>query len=136
MIKIRKKGFTLIEVIVSLFIISIVIIGSVGFYNMGRKLLNTTYSQGIINSNLRIAQEFVAEKVENSATLILNGNNILIDGNRLFVDKMILRYGTGSQQIATDIVDVFIENLGDDICRVTIKGEYEVLSTIVKRGEG
>lgn len=134
--KARKRGFTLVEVVSSLFIISIVIIGSVSFYNMGRKLLFITNEQGIINSNLRIAHEFVVDKIEESATVIIKGGEILIDGDRLFVDKRILRYKAASQQIAPDIVKVLVEDIGEDLFRVTIQGEHEDLSTIVKRGEG
>lgn len=132
--KVCKKGFTLIEVISSLFIVSIVIVGTISFYNMGSKLLFTTDNQGIINANLRIAQEFIVDKVEESLS-INQRSGISIDGQKLFVKDRILRYGTSSQQISIDIVKVLIDEVDKDLYRVTVVGEYETLSTIVKRGE-
>lgn len=131
----RKRGFTLVEGIVSLLIISIVIITSLNFYRVSKKLLLETENQGHINSNLRIAQEFIVDKVRNSNDLILDKGSIFIDGKRLFVEKNILRYNTASQQISTDIVKVSVENMENSIYRITVSGEYETISTIVKRGD-
>lgn len=136
MIKVnRKRGFTLVEGVVSLLIISIVIITSLNFYRVSKKLLLESENQGNINSNLRIAQEFIVDKVRNSSDLILDKGSIFIDGKRLFVEKNILRYNTASQQISTDIVKVSVENMENSIYRITVFGEYETMSTIVKRGD-
>ncbi|KMT21332.1 PilW family protein [Clostridium cylindrosporum] len=135
MFKGKKRGFTLIEAISSLFIISIVVIGSLNFYKISGNLLSSSENQGIINTNLRIAQEFIVDKVKNSSTIRLNGSSILIDGDRLFVERSILRYGSASQQISPDIMKVSVEDIGSNLYRINTIGEYETLSTIVKRGE-
>lgn len=134
-IKRKSRGFTLVEGVVSLLIISIVVITSLNFYRVSKKLLLEGEKQGNINSNLRIAQEFIVDKVRNSENLVLDNGSIFIDGKKLFVEKNILRYNTASQQISTDIIKVSIENMENSICRITVTGEYETISTFVKRGD-
>lgn len=135
MIKNRKKGFTLIESMSALFIISIVVIWTLKFYKQSNSMIRSIESETTINTNLRIAQEFLVEKVRDSNTILLNGGSIIINGERIFVQNGILRLKTESQQIAPNVAKVTVENLGDNTYRITTIGKYETLSTIVKKRE-
>lgn len=131
---IRKKGFTLVEGICSLLIITIVIIGVLNFYKISNRLLLTTEVQTTSNSNLRIAQEFLAERIRKGSSITVGDKIIIIDNNSIYVENGILRYGTSSQQISPDIESVLIEDIGNDLYKIILNGKNEKLLTIVKRG--
>lgn len=131
----RKEGFTLVEGVCSLLIITMVLIGVLNFYKITNKRLLITENQTIINGNLRIAQEFLVEKIRKSNSIKVNGNLIFIDENHVYIEKNILRYGTSSQQISPNISNVSIENMGGNTYKVITSGEFETLSTVVKRGD-
>ena len=130
----RKKGYTLVENLVALFIIAIVIIGSVKFYIESKKSLNNINNKSTMYTNLKISQEFIVNKVRECNEININSGKIYIDGNELYVRGEILRYKTSSQQISPDIIKVSIENIGDDTYKVTIKGRADTVVSIVKRG--
>ncbi|MEG0641723.1 MAG: prepilin-type N-terminal cleavage/methylation domain-containing protein [Clostridium sp.] len=131
----RRNGFTLVEVITSVFILCIVVLGTVKFYRSINNAVETTNTQASIDVNLRIAQEFMAYKVRSSNTIILRAGIINIDGKELFVRDEMLRYGTASQHISPNVMKISIENLGQDLYRVSTIGQYESLTSIVKRGD-
>lgn len=130
-----KKGYTIVENLVALFIVSIVIIGSVKFYIESKKALNNISNKSVMLTNLKISQEFVVNKVKEANDININSGKIYIDGNELYVKNNILRYKTSSQQISPNIIKVSIESVGEDIYKITIYGEEDTAISIVKRGD-
>ncbi len=130
-----KKGYTIVENLVALFIVSIVIIGSVKFYIESKKALNNISNKSVMLTNLKISQEFVVNKVKEANEININSGKIYIDGNELYVKNNILRYKTSSQQISPNIIKVSIESVGEDIYKITIYGEEDTAISIVKRGD-
>lgn len=123
----KKKGFTLIESIVSLFIFLIIVIVSLDFYGYSISLskeLNNNNSD-IINAN--IAFDFITDKIRTGRIQLINSinNNRLevfktSDGGILYIKNGILRYNSDSQQIVPDINYVFVEKKSDKLYKVTI----------------
>ncbi|MCX7695069.1 MAG: prepilin-type N-terminal cleavage/methylation domain-containing protein [Caloramator sp.] len=131
----KKKGFTLIESIVALFIFLIIVIVSLDFYGYSislNKELNNNNSD-IINAN--IAFDFITDKIRTGKIQLINSinNNRLevfktSDGGILYIKNGILRFNSDSQQIVPDINYVFVEKKSDKLYKVTIttksKNEY------------
>lgn len=130
-----KKGYTIVENLVALFIVSIVIIGSVKFYIESKKTLNNISNKSVMLTNLKISQEFIVNKVKEANEININSGKIYIDGNELYVKNNILRYKTSSQQISPNIIKVSIESVGEDTYKITIQGEEDSAISIVKRGD-
>ncbi|MEG2338543.1 MAG: prepilin-type N-terminal cleavage/methylation domain-containing protein [Clostridium sp.] len=131
----KKRGFTLIEALVGVIILSITIIGCVKFYKSVSQSYSVIDKKGESSVNLQIAHEFTVSKVQEASDINLLGHDYLIDGNRIFVQNGTLRYITASQHIAPNISEFKIEHVSNNLYRITTGTTFERLSTIVKRGE-
>lgn len=136
----KKKGFTLIEIIAALFIFSIIVAITFNFINFNNYLFSNISSSVDKKGNLRIAMDFVIEKIRNGNVIIIEENNgkVTIDGKSIYVKNNILRYDVDSQQIAPEITDfkVFHENETSGLYRVRIVSEiYSFETFVMKRGK-
>ncbi|TDT61964.1 PilW family protein [Fonticella tunisiensis] len=136
----KKKGFTLIEIIAALFIFSIIVAITFNFINFNNYLFSNISSSVDKKGNLRIAMDFVIEKIRNGNVIIIEENNgkVTIDGKSIYVKNNILRYDVDSQQIAPEITDfkVFLENETSGLYRVRIVSEiYSFETFVMKRGK-
>lgn len=132
----KKKGFTLVEIMITLFILSIIAAVSLGFYISNRRAytsLSHSVEEGV---NVRIALEYFFRRIESSNNVLLIENR---DGDEIEVDEITV-YSVDTLPkfyIYIDGEKIFII---DDIIRCNQKSEHVVSGiksfTIKKNGEG
>lgn len=132
----KKKGFTLVEIMIALFILSIIAAVSLGFYITNRRAytsLSCSVEDGV---NVRIALEYLFRRIENSNNVLLIENR---DGSEIEVDEITVNSVNTLPKfyIYIDGEKIFII---DDIIRCNQKSEHVVSGiksfTIKKNREG
>lgn len=152
----KKSGFTLIEVMISLCILSILMLVTFNFvlYN------DRNYSRsgkGIDESvNLRIGLEFLVNQIASADRVELvnlsgsaNAINVIsissyspgvylkitygTDVDKIYILRNILRYNTASEQIVSGIKSFSIEDRGRGVYKISISSEKQTLSTLIYR---
>lgn len=149
----ERRGFTLIEIIISLSILSILIVMSLGFVYGNEKIYSSTSKDIDGNVNLRIGLEFLineildADKVELvdkssgreivSKSIIVTtvsgttGSYLKINGDLVYIKNSILRNDTLSQQVVSGIKAFSIEDRGEGLYKIVISSDKSSLSTII-----
>lgn len=149
----ERRGFTLIEIIISLSILSILIVMSLGFVYGNEKIYSSTSKDIDGNINLRIGLEFLineildADKVELvdkssgreivSKSIIVTtvsgttGSYLKINGDLVYIKNSILRNDTLSQQVVSGIKAFSIEDRGEGLYKIVISSDKSSLSTII-----
>lgn len=122
-----KKGYTLIEVMVSLFIFFIIISLTLEFisFSMGLNMDLKGRSSDLINATIAI--DFIQDKIRTGNIEPINNYNkdrleILktFDGSILYLKNGILRYSTDSQQITPNIDYVFVEKISNNLFKISV----------------
>lgn len=153
----ERRGFTLIEIIISLSILSILIVMSLGFVYGNEKIYSSTSKDIDGNVNLRIGLEFLineildADKIElidkssgkeivSRSILVTNvsgtiGSYLKINGDLVYIKNSILRNDTLSQQVVSGIKAFSIEYRGEGLYKIVISSDKSSLSTIIYKRE-
>ncbi|SHF02401.1 MULTISPECIES: PilW family protein [Caloramator] len=123
----KKKGFTLIESIVALFIFLIIVFISLDFYSF---TIGINKKVGKDNSdiiNATIALDFISDKIRTDKIQLINSmnkNRLEIfktsDGGILYIKNGILRFNVDSQQIVPQIDYVLVEKKSEKLYKITI----------------
>lgn len=152
----RKKGFTLIEIMISLCILSILVLITFNFVLYNDKNYSSS-GKGIDESiNLRIGLEFLVNQIASAdrvELIDLSGtvNAIKVtsissynpgvylkitygaDVDKVYILRNILRYNTASEQIVSGIESFSIEDRGRGLYKISISSESQTLSTLIYR---
>jgi prepilin-type N-terminal cleavage/methylation domain-containing protein len=152
----KRRGFTLIEVLVSISILSIIAVSTLSFVGSSDSLGRDIIERVEENMNLRIGLEYLAREIQGADSVRLikkvnysetevdeieassvssnPGFYIYIDGEKLFLIKNILRRHTESQQIVSGIKSFYIKSEEGELYTIKISSENYSLSTrIYKR---
>jgi prepilin-type N-terminal cleavage/methylation domain-containing protein len=129
----RKKGFTLIEVISVVAILSIITAVSLNFFNFNNRVFYTICSSVDKKANMRIAMEFIYTRIRDSQTISFPNRILTVDGKRIYIKNNILRYDVDSQQVAPLITELNIVDKGSGLYEISLFSEEYTLSTFVKR---
>ncbi|MCX7951159.1 MAG: prepilin-type N-terminal cleavage/methylation domain-containing protein [Clostridiales bacterium] len=125
----KKKGFTLIETMISLFIFSIIVFLVLDFYGFNERLNKNLIDDSNDLLNGYIAVDFISDTIRKNKIEIIdknqNGRCEIIkttDGQTLYLkgSNGILRYASDSQQITINILDVKVEKIRDKLYKVAV----------------
>jgi prepilin-type N-terminal cleavage/methylation domain-containing protein len=134
-----KKGFTLIEILVVLFIFSIIVVVCLNFFTTNNKIYSKVSKDVDKHSNVRIALEFVSKKIRDGKTIVISdsGRKISVDSKYIYLNNNILRYDTDSQQIASGITDINFQevNAEDGLYKIKITSNDYSLTTLIDKRE-
>jgi prepilin-type N-terminal cleavage/methylation domain-containing protein len=154
--RVKCKGLTLVEVLISIFLLSIIAVLTLGFVNSSNYLRRQAASRVDENMNLRIGLEYLAREIQEAKSLKLiekinhsetevdefeaesvSSNPrfyVYIDGERLFLIDNIIRRHTESQQIVSGIKTFSIKYNEEGLYTLKISSEKHSVSTrIYKR---
>lgn len=134
----RKSGFTLIETVLVLFIISLISIASLSFIQFNINLFRNMEDSIDKQSNIRIAVDFVYDRIKEAKDIKVFDDEIMLDGKRVYVKNNILRYDTDSQQIACGInqIKVYeIKNNGKLYCINVSSGDFSQTTLVLNRSD-
>lgn len=130
----NRKGFSLIELIVAIFIFSLIVLTCSSIYTVNIKSFN--YMDECVEErvNLRIAMDFLADLIRDGQSIVIEGNNVTIDGKRIYLINNILRYHTDSQQIANNVTSFKVSKLNENGLYniILTSGKYS-LNTLIKK---
>jgi prepilin-type N-terminal cleavage/methylation domain-containing protein len=128
----NKKGFTLIEVVLSLSILCIIAVISIDFIKLNDRVFYNISDSIDRKSNLRIAMEFLYRTIRDCDSIEILSNGIKVDNERIYIKNNILRYSVDSQQIAPNITNFSVDKITDILYKIHISSEDAELITFVK----
>jgi prepilin-type N-terminal cleavage/methylation domain-containing protein len=137
----KKKGFTLIEVLIVLFILGIVAAVSMDFFISSRKVYSKISDGVDKQANVRIAMEFITRHIRNAKSISLSkdsgGKDVLtIDGDKLYLRyDNILRFKVDSQQIASNITAFNAVDMGSGVYKITVTSDDYSQTTLISQRE-
>jgi prepilin-type N-terminal cleavage/methylation domain-containing protein len=130
----ERKGFTIVELMIALFISSIIIIICFRFFLLNLKEFNIINGEVDGNANTRIAMDFIVEHIREGHDLIIGAGDVTIDGDRIYLKNNILRHGTDSQQIAYNITSFGVVRLkSEGLYKVTIMSFELCQNTLINK---
>ncbi|KRQ86851.1 hypothetical protein ABG79_01342 [Caloramator mitchellensis] len=127
-----KKGYILIETLSALILFAFLLYFTLNFYLNQINILNLNNKKLDSNINKRIAIEFLAEKIKNASSIVLNGDVVYIDNKKIYLKNDVLIYDYGSVQIADGIKKFSVIYLGKGLYEVKVESLYSSNSVIVK----
>lgn len=147
----KRRGISLIEIMIALSIFSIIAAASLGFYCTNRreyKALSNSVDNGV---NVRIALEYFFRRIFNSNNVSLiekkdgieietdeitvnsNQSYICIDGDKIFIFEDIIRCNEKSEHVVSGIKSFTIKKNGEGIYFIKVISENFSQSTKVAR---
>lgn len=152
-----KKGFTLIEILIAISLLSILTLISMGFVFATQRVNNTLSGKIDENVNVRIALEFLSREISNSNEVFLieeidgtineieEVNVISVRDNpltylkigekKIYIINEIIRYDTKSQQVVSGIKAFSVKHGGQGVYFIGVYSENYYLSTCVYKGK-
>lgn len=139
----KKKGLTLVELIVSIAIFSIIITIVFNFLISNDKIFTSTSKSIEKKSDVRTAMEYISNQIMNAnkielhpepdlnEPLVINNisnddeltNYLSIDGNKIYIINNTISYNSDSDGIVSDISSIEIEDKKNDLYMVKINGK-------------
>ncbi|MBZ4662423.1 MAG: hypothetical protein JG776_105 [Caloramator sp.] len=123
----KKKGFTLVESIVALFIFLIIVLISLDFYSFTFEINKKMSKDNSDLINATIAIDFISDKIRTDKIQLINSTNKnrleifkTSYGGVLYIKNGILRYNVDSQQIVPQIDYVLVEKKSEKLYKVTV----------------
>lgn len=150
----KKKGFTLVEMLVVLFIFSIIVMIVMDFFGFNNRLYSNISKSVDKHANARIAMEFLTSRIRDAkeepvlqggildttsgdTILTIDGTNssmyLKIDGVRIYLENNIIKCDSGSQQAASNITSFIIKNKDSEskVYEVTVNSHDYSISTFI-----
>ncbi|MDF2546492.1 MAG: hypothetical protein K0R93_1390 [Anaerosolibacter sp.] len=133
----RQSGFTLIELIITIGLLSIILGIIFSFQSFGTKVFNKGVTQSDIQSTLRLASDFIIKDVRNATEIMLTTPANPNDYNQIYVSGNKLKYKPfGGTTI--DKTDAIIQNPSTDLqfSLVQIGSKYTLDFSINGKNQG
>jgi prepilin-type N-terminal cleavage/methylation domain-containing protein len=130
-----RRGFTLVELMVVMFISVIIIAICFNVYIISLKEFKNIDEAVDGNANTRIAVDFIVEHIREGHSLVIGNGDVTIDGDRIYLKNNILRHGTDSQQIANNISSFGVVRINEEeLYKVSVvSGSLSQITLINKR---
>jgi prepilin-type N-terminal cleavage/methylation domain-containing protein len=137
----KKKGLTLVELIISIAILSIVMTIAFNFLLSNNKIFNNTSKSVEKKQNIRLAMEYISNKImdadkvewyisgaKSTAPLTVNNisigdvpeNYLNIDDKKIYISGNVIRYDADTSAIVSGVYSLQIEEKEKDLYFVKI----------------
>ena len=129
-----KRGFTIVELMISLSIMVIII--TICFNTYLLTLREFAVLEGGVDgkANVRIAMDFITERIREGRSIIFGVEDVTIDGDRIYLRNNILRHGTDSQQIANNINSFGVIRVNDGgLYKVSVVSGSLCTNTLIRK---
>lgn len=110
----KKKGFTSIELLMTLIILSTISVYIMNFLFHYNSFVLKIEDNVDTQENMKIAMDFLYDIISKADSIKIEKDSIFIDGKKVYIKNNILRYDTDSQQIASGITKIEIEKIYDN----------------------
>lgn len=150
----KKRGISLIEIMIALSILSIIAAASLGFYYTNKRAYKALSNSVDDSVNVRIALEYFFRRIINSNNVSLiekkdgieieadeitvnsvnnNLSYIYIDGDKIFIFEDIIRCNQKSEHVVSGIKSFTIKKNGEGTYFIKVTSENFSQSTKVSR---
>lgn len=120
------------EAIVSLGIACTIISICCSIYMQSEKNIELIGNQINSMSNLRIAMDFVGDKLREGQSILIESGGVKANGSKIYLKNNILRYNTDSEQIACDISSFMVEKENDlGLYKITLVSGINSMNSLI-----
>ena len=128
-----QKGFSLVELLISLSLLLVVLIMIYSFYYFERKTFERGEDQSVVQENVVLAAQFITDEIRNAEELSLEDSYESGTGDCfIFVEDSVLKYDDGSGSII-EKTDAVIKEFTADLIKAGSK--YKVKFYIAGKQE-
>jgi prepilin-type N-terminal cleavage/methylation domain-containing protein len=127
----RKRGFTLIEMLIALALLVIICSVTLGIYNNSMKSFDSLSESVDKRGNCRIALDFIVSNLKEATTISTANSCVNLDGHKIYLKNNILRYDYDSEQVASSISEFSVVALSSFLYKITVKAVDYNAQTIV-----
>lgn len=88
----KKKGLTLVELLISLALVGVVILLASSIYIFGLKIFDKGTTQSNVQDEIRVVGDFITKEIRNSVEITFNTPSNIKEYSMIYLDKNVIKY--------------------------------------------
>lgn len=116
----NRRGYFLLELLLSFALLSIIFIITMYFFVYQTRFCSNQIKRMDSSINVRIAIEFLSDKIKNANTVDFKNNILYVDNKKIYLNNDVLTYEYNSLPITNKINSFEVKSLGNGIYELSV----------------